>query len=317
MNVQRLPLLVLAASLTFTLNGCATQSKSDEMEAQIMQHDAQMRQMQPVQADMYNQVQSLREELNDIKGQLVDIRNGGGAAAMVDKLNRHEQALHQIETSMAMNFNLGSPLAGGNAGSAGAAGVAGASGAIGAAGAAQAAAPATAPQAPAALSQGTAQAAEAAPAAQAQPAGAAPSGDTWGQETPQPKAPKAEKDMSVALYEAGVNSFNSRQYGDAQRSFSDFIKNFGSNPKAPNAQYYLAECYFQKNQFNDAALAYDTVITKYGNSDKAPAAYLKQGICFSKMQQDKAAKARLAELIKKYPNSPEATRAKTFLKTNK
>ena len=36
-----------------------------------------------------------------------------------------------------------------------------------------------------------AQAAEAAPAAQAQPAGAAPSGDTWGQETPQPKAPKA------------------------------------------------------------------------------------------------------------------------------
>lgn len=94
MNVQRLSLLVLAASLTFTLNGCATQSKSDEMEAQIMQHDAQMRQMQPVQADMYNQVQSLREELNDIKGQLVDIRNAGGAAAMVDKLNRHEQALH-------------------------------------------------------------------------------------------------------------------------------------------------------------------------------------------------------------------------------
>ena len=120
MNVQRLPLLLLAASLTFTLNGCATQSKSDEMEAQIMQHDAQMRQMQPVQADMYNQVQSLREELNDIKGQLVDIRNAGGAAAMVDKLNRHEQALHQIETSMAMNFNLGSPLAGGNAGAAGA-----------------------------------------------------------------------------------------------------------------------------------------------------------------------------------------------------
>lgn len=119
MNVQRLPLLLLAASLTFTLNGCATQSKSDEMEAQIMQHDAQMRQMQPVQADMYNQVQSLREELNDIKGQLVDIRNAGGAAAMVDKLNRHEQALHQIETSMAMNFNLGSPLAGGNAGAAG------------------------------------------------------------------------------------------------------------------------------------------------------------------------------------------------------
>lgn len=316
MKSQRLLLLLLAVPLTLSLNGCATQSKSDEMEAQIMQHDAQMRQMQPVQADMYNQVQTLREELNDIKGQLVDIRNAGGAAAMVDKLNRHEQALHQIETSMAMNFNLGTPLAGGNAGSAGSAGAAGAAGAIGAAG--TAAAPAAGAEAPAALSPSTAQAANAAPAATAAPAaGAVPTGDTWGQETPQPKAPKAEKDMSVALYQAGVNSFNSRQYGDAQRSFSDFIKNFGDNPKAPNAQYYLAECYFQKNQFNDAALAYDTVITKYGSSDKAPAAYLKQGICFSKMQQGKAAQARLTELIKKYPNSPEATRAKSFLKTNK
>jgi len=316
MKSQRLLLLLLAVPLTLSLNGCATQSKSDEMEAQIMQHDAQMRQMQPVQADMYNQVQTLREELNDIKGQLVDIRNAGGAAAMGDKLNRHEQALHQIETSMAMNFNLGTPLAGGNAGSAGSAGAAGAAGAIGAAG--TAAAPAAGAEAPAALSPSTAQAANAAPAATAAPAaGAVPTGDTWGQETPQPKAPKAEKDMSVALYQAGVNSFNSRQYGDAQRSFSDFIKNFGDNPKAPNAQYYLAECYFQKNQFNDAALAYDTVITKYGSSDKAPAAYLKQGICFSKMQQGKAAQARLTELIKKYPNSPEATRAKSFLKTNK
>ena len=49
------------------------------MEARLCS-TTQMRQMQPVQADMYNQVQSLREELNDIKGQLVDIRNAGGAA---------------------------------------------------------------------------------------------------------------------------------------------------------------------------------------------------------------------------------------------
>ena len=83
------------------------------------------------------------------------------------------------------------------------------------------------------------------------------------------------------------------------------------------AQYHLAECYFQRNQFADAALAYDTVITKYGKSSRAPGAYLKQGICFSKIKQTAAAKARMQELIKKYPNSPEAARAKTFLKTNK
>ena len=95
------------------------------------------------------------------------------------------------------------------------------------------------------------------------------------------------------------------------------MKNFPTHSMAPDAQYYLAECYFQRNQFPDAALAYDTVITKFAKSSRAPGAYLKQGICFSKMNQKAAAKARMNELIKKYPNSPEAARAKTFLKTNK
>ena len=100
-------------------------------------------------------------------------------------------------------------------------------------------------------------------------------------------------------------------------SFADFMKNYPTHSMAPDAQYYLAECYFQRNQFPDAALAYDTVITKFSKSNRTPGAYLKQGICFSKMNQKAAAKARMNELIKKYPNSPEAARAKNFLKTNK
>ena len=153
-------------------------------------------------------------------------------------------------------------------------------------------------------------------AAAAATGAAAASASTWGQATPKPEQPKAQKDMTVALYDAGVNAFKARKYTEAQRSFSDFLKNYGSDSKAPQAQYYLAECYFQTNQFADAALAYDTVITKYPSSSKAPGAYLKQGICFSKLKQTKAARARMNELIKKYPKSPEAARAKTFLKTN-
>lgn len=302
MKAKSFPLILIASSLLF--QGCA--NKNDQMEAQIMQHDAQLRQLQPVQADSYNQVQSLRQELDDLKGQIADIRNAGGASAMVEKLKRHEQALHQIETSMAMNFNLGTPIAAGSGAVAG--GLASSAGQT--------------HEQTASLTQATAQAAQPAPnpgvqTATAGGAAAAPGTETWGQETPKPKAPVAQKDMTVALYEAGVNSFNSRNYGEAQRSFSDFIKNFGSDAKVPSAQYYLAECYFQKNQFSDAALAYDAVITKYPSSPKAPAAYLKQGICFSKMQQSKAASARMQELIKKYPSSPEATRAKSFLKNNK
>ena len=146
-----------------------------------------------------------------------------------------------------------------------------------------------------------------------------PSSSTWGQPSPQPEAPvqAPKKDISLALFDAGVNSYNARKYDEAQRSFTDFLKNYKDHSQAPEAQYYLAECYFQRNQFADAALAYDAVIKKYPSSSSAPGAYLKQGISFSKLNQAAAAKAQLETLIKKYPNSPEAARAKTFLKTNK
>lgn len=94
-----------------------------------------------------------------------------------------------------------------------------------------------------------------------------------------------QKDISLALFDAGVNAFNARKYEEAQRSFSDFLKNYKSHNLAPEAQYYLAECYFQRNQFADAALAYDTVIKKFPKSTRAPGAYLKQGISFSKLNQ--------------------------------
>jgi tol-pal system protein YbgF len=147
----------------------------------------------------------------------------------------------------------------------------------------------------------------------------APGASTWGQPSPQPTpaAPVPQKDISLALFDAGVNAYNSRNYTEAQRSFNDFLKNYPSHNLVPEAQFYLAECHFQRNQFADAALAYDTVIKKYPSSSSAPGAYLKQGICFSKLNQKPAANARMQELVKKYPKSPEAARAKAFLRTNK
>ena len=125
-----------------------------------------------------------------------------------------------------------------------------------------------------------------------------------------------QKDISLALFDAGVNAYNARKYEEAQRSFTDFLKNYKDHSQAAEAQYYLAECYFQRNQFADAALAYDKVIKQYPKSSSAPGAYLKQGISFSKINQTAAAKARMQEVISKYPNTPEAARAKSFLKTN-
>ena len=314
--------LICGASL---LGGCVGSSSSSssslDLEQRVQQQDSQLRQLQPAQAEMWNQVQALRQEVNSLKGQVYDLQQVGGARAVVERLNKHDAALRQVETGMALNLNLGDPLP-----------------ALPAASSmppsAPAAAPAdggwgqAAPQTATAVATGetwgqpsptalTATATSGAAAAGTTTA-VADQSSTWGQPSPQPQAePAVKKDVSMALYDAGINAFTNRKYDEAQRSFSDFVKNYPNHTMTAEAQYHLAECYFQRNQFSDAALAYDTVITKYGTSSRAPGAYLKQGICFSKIKQMPAARARMQELIKKYPNSPEAARAKTFLKTNK
>lgn len=312
MRRQRLLPLSALCCAGLVLSGCAAGGLSSSssggslsLEQQVQQHDMMLKQLQPAQADMWNQVQTMRQELNALKGQVDDLKNVGGARALVERVNRHDAALRQIETSMALNLNLGESLPALPAGAAATATATAATPMSGASNPAQEAAAIN----PYAAGANFGQPGQTAAAA---------TGTTWGQASPQPQAaPAPQKDISLALYDAGLNAFHARRYDEAQRSFSDFIKNYGNHSMAPEAQYYLAECYFQRNQFADAALAYDTVITKYGKSSKAPAAYLKQGICFSKINQGAAAKSRLNELIRKYPNSAEAARAKTFLKTNK
>lgn len=312
------------------LGGCATQG-SQNLEQRVQQHDAQLRQLQPNQADTWNQMQAMRQELNTLKGQMDDLNNAGGARALVDRVRRHDAALRQVNTSMALNLDLGEPMS--TAASApaqpvmaqpvtGSADVSAASqvqppvpmGGLAAAGAAGAAAGATGAAATGAAATGS----YGLPAdgTQGSIPAQAPSGSTWGQADPKPVAQVPQKDISLALFDAGVNAFNARKYEEAQRSFTDFLKNYKDHSQAAEAQYYLAECYFQRNQFADAALAYDKVIKQYPKSASAPGAYLKQGISFSKIGQAAAAKARMQEVISKYPNSPEAARARSFLKTN-
>lgn len=325
MRTLRTMYILTLACAALPLSGCmggSTSSGSISLEQQVQQQDVQLRQLQPAQADAWNQIQTLRQEVNALKGQIDDLQNAGGAKALVGRVRAHDEALRQVERSMALNLNLGDPMTSGGGSAPFAQAAPQAAPAFSQPGYGQPSYGQAAAGGMAAGSVGYAAASAAgdqgAAAAQPQPV-INPSSSTWGQPSPQPEpqvqAPK--KDISLALFDAGVNAYNSRKYDEAQRSFNDFLKNYKDHSQAPEAQYYLAECYFQRNQFADAALAYDAVIKKYPSSSSAPGAYLKQGISFSKLNQSAAAKARLEELIKKYPNSPEAARAKTFLKTNK
>ena len=274
-------MLCMATTLAL-LGACATKSDVDALQSRVRFQDQQLQQMQPAQADNWAQLQAIRQELAALRGQMDDLQSAGGARALAEKVNKHDAALRQVESALALQFNLDSP------------------------GAAYSPAAAYTPASPGQYTPGII----------ADP-GVADNTQFGGVPIAAAAPPAVQKDTATALYDSGLTSYNARNYQESLRSFTDFTKNYGNHKLAPNAWFYVGESNFQLNRFGDAALAYDTVITKYGASQRAPAAYLKQAIAFSKLGQKEAADARLKELIRKFPNSPEAARAKQIAQQNR
>ena len=275
------PLLLGSLVLTGCVNSQmdAMQMRLNQQEQQIRLLSSQLSGVQPAQADTWAQVQSLRQEMSAVKGQIDDFNNAtaaaGGLPGLAQRVNNHEAALQAIATQFGMEL----PVA------------------------AAPGDPGTLPATP-----GMADA-TAAPAMQPQQAAPAPQ-----QAAPQTQA---QSDSAKALYDNGVQSFNARNYKQALKSFSDFTDTYAKHRLISNAWFWRGECNYQLGNFPAAALDYEQVISKYGSSGKAASAYLKQGMCFIKAGKKDAAKVRLQELVKKFPKSPEATRAAQLMKDHK
>lgn len=113
MNTFRSSQLLTLVCASLMLGACVQSGSSSgslDLDQRVQQHDMQLRQMQPAQADAWNQLQAMRQELNTLKGQMDDLQNAGGARALVERVNRHDAALRQVESSMALNLNLGDPM---------------------------------------------------------------------------------------------------------------------------------------------------------------------------------------------------------------
>ena len=279
------------------LGGCVSQSQFDAMQARLMRQEQQIQQfnmqlsgVQPAQADTWQQVQSLRQEMGSLKGQIDDFnnatRNMGGLGGLARRVDQHHNALRAVETQFAMDFKLDEAAP---------ADPFGAPGAAGASGGAGGALPGGVTLPPANSTEPVISSTPPASQQQAQPQVAA-------------------KDTATALYDAGIKAFNERKYKEALKSFTDFTETYPKNTLVSNAWFWRGECNFALSNFPAAALDYEQVISKYPSSGKAASSYLKQGMSFIRTNKKDAARFRLDELIKKFPKAPEAARAKQVLK---
>jgi len=114
------------------------------------------------------------------------------------------------------------------------------------------------------------------------------------------------------LYNTGLRAFNSRNYKDAIKIFTDVITKFPSGEYTDNANFWIGECFYSLGEFPSAIKSYEKVLT-FKSSSKADDAQFKLGVTYNKMGQQTLAKQELNKLINRYPASEYVSRTKKLL----
>lgn len=116
----------------------------------------------------------------------------------------------------------------------------------------------------------------------------------------------------VDLYNTGLRAFNSRNYKEAIRIFTDVLTRFTSGEYVDNAHFWIGESYFSMGEFASAIKSYGRVLSFKGSS-KIDDALFKTGVTYIKMGQQSLAHEELEKLVNRYPASEYVGRAKKYL----
>lgn len=114
------------------------------------------------------------------------------------------------------------------------------------------------------------------------------------------------------IYQAALQTFNTRTYDKAITMFTDLIKQFPDGEYADNARFWIGECHYALGDFATAITSF-THVFDFKNSTKADDAQFKIGLSYLKMGQPAMAKEELKKMIDRYPSSEYISRAQKYL----
>ena len=131
--------------------------------------------------------------------------------------------------------------------------------------------------------------------------------------SPTKKAPSELKGAFPGTGDLYKDAYDTFQKGDlegARKKFEVFLKQYPNGELSGNAQFWIAETYYQKKDFETAVLEYEKVMTNYPESGKVPAALFKQALAFLELGDKTNARGLLNRVIERFPHSDQAKMAK-------
>lgn len=110
-----------------------------------------------------------------------------------------------------------------------------------------------------------------------------------------------------ALFEDAKSRLLQFDYAGAELAFRAFLSEFGEDPQAGEAQYWLGEVLYQQEQYAASGSAYTEMISKYPDDSRAPDALVKLARSMRLVGETKRACAALDALPLRYPDAPDLT----------
>ena len=111
-----------------------------------------------------------------------------------------------------------------------------------------------------------------------------------------------------ALFAEAKSRLLTFDYAGAEQAFRAFLEQFGEDPQAGEAQYWLAEVLYQQKAYPESGAAYTDMIRSYPDDPRAPEALAKLARSMSLVGDTEQACNALDLLPQRYPNASGVTR---------
>ncbi|NVN98657.1 MAG: tol-pal system protein YbgF [Geobacteraceae bacterium] len=129
----------------------------------------------------------------------------------------------------------------------------------------------------------------------------------------QESLPEGREESIQAEYMKAFGLFSSNNFSGAAESFNAFVSAYPESEYAPNARYWLGECYFALGRFNEAIGAFERVLEMKPLPKRASDAMLRIGSAWYRLDNQSKGSQTLKLLIEKYPDSEAAAAAAGLL----
>lgn len=114
-------------------------------------------------------------------------------------------------------------------------------------------------------------------------------------------------------YQKALDQADGGGWLEAAAAFESFLQQFPKSKFAPNARYWVAECFYSSRDYKRAIKEFQGYIEKYPRDAKVPDAIFKQGSSFYELGLYDESRAFFEKVLSAYPKSDVAAKAKAKL----